>query len=93
MCDLRALGRNASCARGWDMSMRQVGTHVRSLGFVLKAAWKTEGYKVEDDMVENSVRILWNICPHHRFCSTESRIMKPFLYLELELNDLSLSFI
>lgn len=58
-------------------------------GFILEAAWNTEEYEVEDDMVENSVGILRSrtyLCP-------QAWIMKPFLYLELELNDLSLSFV
>lgn len=41
--------------------MWSVDTHVRRLGLVLKAAWNVEKHKVEDNMVENSVK--WNICP------------------------------
>lgn len=55
MCELRALRRNASCARGRNLGMWLVSAHVRRLGFILKAVWNTEGYEAADDMVETSV--------------------------------------
>lgn len=54
-CELRALWRNSSCAGGQDLGMWLVSTHVRRLGFILKAVWNTEGYEAADDMVETSV--------------------------------------
>lgn len=69
--------------------MWRVDAHVRRLGLSWRLRGIPEEYEVEDDMVENSVGILRSrtyLCP-------QAWIMKPFLYLELELNDLSLSFV
>lgn len=45
----------------WNLGVWRVHTHVRRLGFVLKAAWNTEGCEAEDELLENSID--WNICP------------------------------
>lgn len=57
----------------------------RETGFALEAAGGTEGCEGADGVVGKPAE--QNICPQ------AWRIVEPLLYLELELSDLSLSFV